>query len=373
MRVSIVGSNRRLKSAVEEQEFRDYCHELGKLLVAEGCKVVINSDGKHTADYHVLMGMEQAQTSTEVTVYRRVRNDRTQPGRVEPIKMFPSPGLLKFVNIVVKGERNLNAAAYAASMANSDVLIVIAGADGADLAAQIAIALEKPVLPIAFLDGAGKDFYNANGWVYAPSRFTVPDEARDAVFTTKTSASAASTILLARALTNQDAFGFSETRRRLATRAAAGMLACTTTAILLWTALILLAKALGWFNNELIFFCLVFLSVFLGNVIRLGLQRGEQSREFFHDRQGINILMVNLLYSVIASFAFVLLFLLARGLVSPTGGAGPTAGAAGPAQFGSGDFERVAYTLSALGFAVGYLSEKAIDILQKKAESVLQF
>ena len=116
MRVSIVGSNRRLKSAVEEQEFRDYCHELGKLLVAEGCKVVINSDGKHTADYHVLMGMEQAQTSTEVTVYRRVRNDRTQPGRVEPIKMFPSPGLLKFVNIVVKGERNLNAAAYAASL-----------------------------------------------------------------------------------------------------------------------------------------------------------------------------------------------------------------------------------------------------------------
>jgi hypothetical protein len=159
MRIAIFGSWRVdgefFSHRGSQTEFEDACQEIGKQLAREGQQVLVDSESKYTADYHVVKGIVDVSGDDQhdyplIEVYTDVK--RKCPFETYALRF---PDLFRFHPQKLSRE-----AAYLFSVRESDAIFVIGGHKNAYIAGIASIVARKQLVPIASFGGAATQLFN---------------------------------------------------------------------------------------------------------------------------------------------------------------------------------------------------------------------
>ena len=146
MKVLIVGSLPS-KDSTGIEPFKKICHDLGAKLAEANCELIVGSDSENTADRHVVDSYISKAKTPKLAIIRPQHGDT-------PFPSLPD-------NVEKRYERQ--GRAWGSSRVHqalaSDVVIAIGGNRGTDLLAQTALAVGRPVLPIASAGGMAEQLW----------------------------------------------------------------------------------------------------------------------------------------------------------------------------------------------------------------------
>lgn len=155
MKVLVIGSMRRPDSDANVIEFRRACHELGRALVTAGHEVVVSSDDPETVDPHVVAGVASAEGNNH-RVWLVLPNDGSA---------FPFSDQAKYRDHIEFFLKRLNDESWGMSRVSQiegvDAVIALGGGYGTAMTAQLAAAMQRPVLPIPRFHGASEDLWRS--------------------------------------------------------------------------------------------------------------------------------------------------------------------------------------------------------------------
>jgi hypothetical protein len=154
MRIAIFGSDWS-KSPVEAfshvDEFESTCRSLAERLATSRHVVMVESDGKRTADIHVVEAIDESGHREEsvVEAWYRTKTKASDKPIHEP---FPNLDWVvkRPVPVTYVGSAHLH------MLRNADVAVIIGGGRNAYLAGQAARAMDVRLIPIAAFGGAGR-------------------------------------------------------------------------------------------------------------------------------------------------------------------------------------------------------------------------
>jgi hypothetical protein len=144
MKVLIVGSDLGMVQG-QAEAFRGACHEIGAALAESGIDIVIASEDEHYADRYVLEGLAQAPQPRTVVLIRSYDEQTAfldqlvAEGRIKLTSSSVRSWLVGRIPLILE----------------SDAVLVIGGRDNSASTGGMAVALEKPMLAIGGLGGAG--------------------------------------------------------------------------------------------------------------------------------------------------------------------------------------------------------------------------
>lgn len=137
---------------------------LGFAAAERGHTLLIGSESENTVDHHVKRGVDRL-CRTFPDRQARVEIHRPDDGKAP----FGSPGAanlhihrqLYSVSTGAHARSDLNwVVAHVGALDGSDVLLLLGGGDGTELAARVAIERQWPVIPVAFFGGAASRIYD---------------------------------------------------------------------------------------------------------------------------------------------------------------------------------------------------------------------
>ncbi|MCR6482065.1 hypothetical protein M8542_04510 [Amycolatopsis sp. OK19-0408] len=164
MKVFIVGSPR--GAGAEGEAFREFCRELGQVLVQKGHQVILCSTSETTADRYVFEGVDRAAVNGKVVHFRL---DQTQgdPGRRLKAESFLHA--LRSVDVDLRYVEGGQRVVHLRAIREADLIVSVGGSSGTAAAVYSAAVLEKPVMVVPSFGGASKDawsdfrgFYNTD-------------------------------------------------------------------------------------------------------------------------------------------------------------------------------------------------------------------
>lgn len=325
MKVMIVGSNLHLDE-VKAAAFVEACHQIGAALAENEIDIVIASEDVNYADRHVLEGV------VEATPVRTVDLIRSDEEKTEYLDHQVAEGKIKLTSRRVRSWLS----GRVPLILEADAVLVIGGREKSGSTGGMAVALEKPMLPVGAFDGAGKALVDEFDAYYGTLGRVRGDIANLRSWSPR---SAELVVSALKELVQRRAFA---TQPRLPFGLYMGlMMVCLVT----WVAV---------FNTDAIRYSYS-LFIILGVAGLLGTMLRNNLRLVFDPtaRFSWNELLIEVGAGLLLAFALALLYLV--GAVTIKGSAEvmfPT----GPAEF-----QRVAVVMTLLGLGGGLMIEQAAD------------
>lgn len=347
MKILVVGSTEYTGGKEVQGPFVEACKQLGASLAKANHTIVVGSDREQTADRHVVFGANEVEGRHKVLVIRPTSGATPFDG---------DRANLTKIDFSFRRSRGSWAVGRIYQIQEVDAVIMVGGGRGTAQVGYTAPALKKPVLAIAAFGGAARDtwdeyleaeyaqlgFFDHNffgGKLANLSERWDPSMADLVVSTTK-------------ALVERNPYRLEKEMPQTV---------MVVLPVLLYGAWIgLFVNPIdGWMSE--CFFALLIVSALLGTGLRTALRVLREVRPRISVRRVLNEGVIGLL----VAFGLSLLYL--AGGVTITGGM----------KFVSVidkdllEFQRIAVTMSILGFAAGLLIERAAEQLIRRLENVL--
>ncbi|BFM07732.1 hypothetical protein [Halioxenophilus aromaticivorans] len=151
MRIAVLGSIETGSEKVEE--FKSACKDIGNELSKRGYKVIVCSENQHTADPHIVDGINNDNNNrTKVEIIRSEEENNTAPF-YEKREEFEN---IEFTFSRCAGGWKTT---HLKAIINSDILLTIGGKDSVWVAANSARLLNKPVISIPCFDGTSRKIW----------------------------------------------------------------------------------------------------------------------------------------------------------------------------------------------------------------------
>lgn len=334
IKVLIAGSTNYEGSDDSKELFISACKELGAALTKAGFEIVVRSSNLKTADRYVVEGASEVDGRHKVLVL-------TSDERETPFKE-DIPKLEERINFRYRRIRGPWAAKRVSQVLSADAVIIMGGGKGTATVGYIAPALKRPILAIASFGGSASELW-AELEPYYDRLGQLKDELPN-LHEHWQSSHADLAVQAVREMINRRLFK-SDSR---APSVFLLLIQLTLFAAWVW----LFANPIG--SKVITFFLLLAVAAFLGTGLRNSLRLVfEPTAEFSWDR-----ILNELTAGILLTYGLALIYL--------TGGLVIT----GNLRFveslseESGDYQRVAVTMSILGFAGGFLIERAADSLK---------
>lgn len=346
MKILVVGSTEYTGGKEEVQsQFEEACKQLGASLAKANHTIVVGSDGKTTADRHVVFGANEVEGRHKVLIIRPTSG--ATPFEEDRAK-------LPKIDFSFRRSRGSWAVGRIYQIQEVDAVIMVGGGRGTAQVGYAAPALKKPVLAIAAFGGAARDTwdefleaeynqlgffdYNFFGGKLANLKETWDPSMADLVV------SATKTLVERNPYRSEKIMPQS---------------------VMVVLPVLLYGLWISLFVNEIkslmtvSVFVLLILSALLGTGLRTALRTLREVRPRISVRRVLNEGVIGLL----VSFGLSLLYL--AGGVTITGDM-TFVSVSDPLEF-----QRIALSMSILGFAAGLLIERAAEQLIGRLENVL--
>lgn len=152
MKILVLGSMRDTSRQELLVEFRLACREIGKALATAGHELVVSGDDPLSVDPYVVEGVETA--AGKHRIWLVLPNDGST---------FPFVGKAEFKDRIEFLPKRLNDETWGTSRVSLvqgiDAAISLGGGYGTAMTAQLAAAMERPVLPIPRFKGASEELW----------------------------------------------------------------------------------------------------------------------------------------------------------------------------------------------------------------------
>ena len=349
MKILIVGSCDFDGGEKIKEKFGSACRQLGASLARARHTIVVGSSTEEMAEHHVVFGANSVDGKHEVVVVRPAKGG--MPFEKERAKLTK-------INFRYRRSRGLGAAGRIYQILEADAVIMIGGGHGTTQVGYTAPALERPVLAIAALGGAARNAWEESFYDTYDEMGLYEHRFLKGKFSNLESASAykvddPSTADLAVKSTE-------ELFKRNPYRSKQNVLQSVIVAF----PILLLAVWVGLFvkpmgSMTMSFFLLLSFSALLGNGLRTAIRFMREVKPKISGSRLVNEAVIGLLLA----FGLALVYL--AGGITITGNMKFV-------NIGAyGDFQRIAISMSILGFSAGFLIERATEKLTRRLENVL--
>jgi len=342
MKIAIIGSLKFENSNAVKEDFIRACKEIGKKIALSGDTLIIGSQDKATADYHVVKGMNEITGKHTVYVWR--------PAIDKKKILYNSSNNNAYQNINFKIRRangwwNI-VHLYVIDMA--DVIIIIGGGKGSIAASQSAPALKTPVAIISCFGGASVEICDSSKQYY--NNVNLTHDEINAFYESWTDKSAATIINAVHKLGKHNNIFHKKSLINVIS-----IFCLLFLLFVMWVLIFAVNKIASFITYEISIFLLSALACFLGSGARYSF------RSLSNNDNGLFLIFSEFSRSIALVFGFILLFLLGQLVINGNISL----------NFDVESYRRVALSMSIIGFASAFLFEKAKLIIEKKMESFL--
>ncbi|MCG7994264.1 MAG: hypothetical protein JAZ06_02425 [Candidatus Thiodiazotropha taylori] len=151
MRIAVLGSIEAESEKV--QEFKAACRDIGHELSTRGHEVTVCSENEHTADPHIIVGInDDDKKTTKVEIIRSEEEDRSAP-------FFETREKYKNIEFTFSRCPGGWKTTHLKAIINSDLLLTIGGKGSVWVAANSARMLNKPVVCVPCFDGTSRKLW----------------------------------------------------------------------------------------------------------------------------------------------------------------------------------------------------------------------
>lgn len=343
MKILIVGSSEIDGNETVQTGFDSACRQLGSALARARHTVIVASDQQETADRHVVLGANDVEGRHDVLVMRPTRGDT--PFNNERAS-------LSNIHFTFKRVQASWAVGRIYQIREADAVIMIGGARGTAQVGYTAPALEKPVLAIGSFGGAAKQAWE---------EYLEADYGRLGFFDAR--------FLKGKLASLEE--NWEESMAELAVEAVEELIKRNPyrserkvpQVVLVALQLLFYASWVGLFvsptHSTVSFFLLLTVSALLGTGLRTVLRSIRETKYQMTVRRLLNEGLTGLL------LAFGLSLFYLAGAITITGDTNLAKITTDT------DFQRIAVSLSILGFAAGFLIERVTERLTQRLEDVV--
>ncbi|MBD9358933.1 hypothetical protein [Methylomonas albis] len=151
MRIAVLGSID--ADSEKTQKFKSACRDIGNQLSKRGYQVIVCSENQHTADPHIIDGInDDEKNRTRVEIIRSEEEDKLAP-------FYETREKYKNIEFTFSRCSGGWKTTHLKAIINSDLLLTIGGKDSVWVAANSARMLNKPVVCIPCFDGTSRKLW----------------------------------------------------------------------------------------------------------------------------------------------------------------------------------------------------------------------